>query len=68
MIRIAKIFNGSKNKVSYYEELQYETVTLNAVTGEDMKVWKKVETVWASKEDEEKYNMAAHREYLKNPI
>ena len=29
MIRIAKIFNGSKNKVSYYEELQYETVTLN---------------------------------------
>jgi hypothetical protein len=55
-IRYAKIFDGTKNHPSFRTELQYSL---------GCNVWKSIPTEWASKQDEEKHNAAAKREYLK---
>lgn len=55
MIRIAKIFNGTKKKASYRTEMQY----MHPADGN----WYPVEEVWVSNEDEQKYNKAKEYEH-----
>ena len=63
MIRIARIFTGTKDRPNYREELQYAVLS-NITSGQT--VWKPVETVWASAEDEEKYNKAVYTKNILN--